>query len=368
MYRIFPMPLEKTVAPHTISLDDLIALTDEMAALVRAGVPLETGMANAARELSRKPAKLASAMSSRMQAGESLLHVLQTSPSIFPPAYVAVVEAGLCAGRLPAALEGLATSSRRAAELRRLTRASLLYPLCIALGAYALFVYSIVKIQPLVAAAYESMDRNQSSLNLMLANFGRIAFDWLPWIPVAVLAVVAVWWFKSTRATAREGRFASITPVGQVLRLGRIATFADLLALLVESSVPLAPAINLAASASGDRRLQAACQSLASNLDRGGNGMESIQPTESSNSSKVGLPPLLRWQLTGGGSRNALAESLRTTAEAYRRRAIRLDDWLRLYLPLGLLVGIGGASVLLYALTMFVPWFEMLQNIGAGHR
>ena len=112
------MSLEKSSSPYTVSLDDLIALTDEMAALVRAGVPLEAGMASAARELSRKPAKLAGAMSQRMQSGESLLHVLQTSPNVFPPAYVAVVEAGLRAGRLPAALEGLATSSRRAAELR----------------------------------------------------------------------------------------------------------------------------------------------------------------------------------------------------------------------------------------------------------
>src|SRR5262249_53189976 len=40
------------------SLDDLIALTDEMAALVRAGIPLEEGLTYVARDLARRPGRI----------------------------------------------------------------------------------------------------------------------------------------------------------------------------------------------------------------------------------------------------------------------------------------------------------------------
>jgi len=39
---------EKSSALTGVALDDLIALTEEMAALVRAGVPLETGLTHVA--------------------------------------------------------------------------------------------------------------------------------------------------------------------------------------------------------------------------------------------------------------------------------------------------------------------------------
>ena len=93
-----------------ISLDELVALTDEMAALSRAGVPFESGLAQAARDLAKRPGLMAATIAQRMQQGESLQQVMADSPQIFPPVYRAVVEAGMRSGRLSVALEGLAMS------------------------------------------------------------------------------------------------------------------------------------------------------------------------------------------------------------------------------------------------------------------
>ena len=87
----------------SISLDELIALADEMAALAGAGVPLEHGLIDAAGDLSGRSGKLATDVAHRMQAGESFLHIISNSPGLFPPAYRAVVEAGTRTGRLASA-------------------------------------------------------------------------------------------------------------------------------------------------------------------------------------------------------------------------------------------------------------------------
>ena len=86
--------------------DDLIALTDEMAALVRAGVPLETGLAEMATELCGKQRNVANNVAAQLRAGKTLPQVLERSPETFPPIYTAVVEAGLRSGRLSSALRG----------------------------------------------------------------------------------------------------------------------------------------------------------------------------------------------------------------------------------------------------------------------
>ena len=103
-----------------VTLEQLIALGDEMAALVKAGVPLEEGLTEFARDMPGQPGKLAKMLGERMSAGESLPHILASEPDQFPPVWRAVVEAGLKSGQLAAALESMSTTARRVAETRRL--------------------------------------------------------------------------------------------------------------------------------------------------------------------------------------------------------------------------------------------------------
>jgi general secretion pathway protein F len=161
-----------------VAPEDLIALTEEMAALVRAGVPLEQGLTQVARDLARRPGTIAAELARRMQAGESLTHILASSPETFPPSYCAVVEAGMRSGRLPAALEGLASASRQLAEMRRMTRLAMLYPVFVALLAYGLFIGSLIWLQPRITHTYEVMEAPPSAINLALADLGRSAPDW----------------------------------------------------------------------------------------------------------------------------------------------------------------------------------------------
>jgi type II secretory pathway component PulF len=345
-----------------LSLDELIALTDEMAALVRAGVPLESGLAQVALDMARRPCQLAALLAGRMQRGESLEHILSSSPETFPSAYCAVVKAGVRTGRLSTALEGLAVASRRASELRRLTRMALLYPIFIALLAYGLFVGCLFWFQPQVTQLYRAMHVAASQLNLGLSALGRNAEVWMPWIPLVAIVALSVWWYRSSSATARQPRWLQITPAGRLLHASQLATFTDLLALLIESETPLPEAVVLAAEAGGDRQLLVAAREFATKSERGAFAQPQLAKTDNR---IAGFPPLVNWLLTGG-NQATLAESLRTTASAYRRRAIRLDDWLRMYLPLGLTIAIGGSAVLVYALSMLGPWYQMLLHLAQG--
>ncbi len=86
------------------TLEQLAALSDEMAALVRAGVPLEQGLEALGGELPGRSGELATLLASRMDAGEGLPQILADEDERFPPVWRAVVEAGFGSGHLCAAL------------------------------------------------------------------------------------------------------------------------------------------------------------------------------------------------------------------------------------------------------------------------
>ena len=149
----------------------------------------------------------------------------------------------------------------------------------------------------------------------------------------------------------------------KLLAESRAAGFAEILALLVEHQTPLTEAVVLAAESSGDPRLTLAAKQLAAEIGAGIASGAHEQSAAGRPQGLVDIPPLLRWLIATGGNQATFAAALRDAADTYRRRAIRRADWLRLYLPMLLTLGIGGTVVVLYALSLFVPWTSMLYQL-----
>jgi hypothetical protein len=244
-----------------LSLADLVALNDEIVALVRAGVPLERGLAQLAREAPGRLEKL----SQRLARGEPLAQALAAERSGLPPLYAAVVEAGLRAGRLPAALEGLAAAARRLDELRRAASVALVYPIIVLLVAYEFILFAFVKLIPALAVSYEDFGSRAAGFMHRLGDFGAAVGPHAQWVPIAIVLGVLVWLWQSSRAVVMEpvwaGRLLGWIPwFGRMRALGQAAAFAEMLALLVEHHTPLDEGLPLAAAATGSRRWQQAAE------------------------------------------------------------------------------------------------------------
>ena len=131
------------------------ALNEEIAALARAGVPLERGLLRAGSDLSGSLKRITQALGSRLSRGESLPKALEAEKAAIPPLYRAVVEAGARSGRLPAALEGLARYVRSYSEARAAIGVALWYPILVLSLAYGLFLGLVIEIVPRFIGAFE---------------------------------------------------------------------------------------------------------------------------------------------------------------------------------------------------------------------
>ncbi len=338
----------------SISLDQLIALNDELAALSRVGVPLERGLIQISDDMPGRLGRITEEMGRRLEAGESLAHIVSETDGRFPPLYRAVVEAGIRGGNLTAALDGLSSTVRRVAELRKLVGFSLIYPLAIIGLAYMMFVITISYTTPGLLSLHGELELSGNWWLERLVMLGQSSGKWWPWPPVIGAVVLLAVWLWSGRSGGDHGLWGRLPTFGRVMRAGRVASFAEVFKLLVEQAVPLDEAIVLAASASGDASLQRASDEMARQI-RG--GRQADTPV-------LGFPPLLHWMIANSSGSEQLGAALGQMARRYHARAQRLSQWMTVYLPMVLAAGLGGTATLLLALITLGPWLQILYQLG----
>jgi general secretion pathway protein F len=345
-----------------MSLDQLIALNDELAALSRAGVPLEKGLIHLGGDLPWKLGRVASSLGRRLEGGQTLPQALKDETEI-PDAYRALVAAGIRSGRLTSALEAISSLLRRAAETRRLIAVAMIYPVLLVVVAYALLVFSTTKTMPPVVEAWSDWSHHSGALSAQrwLETIVSWGMPLLPWI---LGALILAWWIRVRYVTSldggRSGRkhrwWSTHAPtVRGTLQAGRMATFAETLAVLIENEIPLTEAVPLAAGASGDRRLSVSARDFASRLCDG-----TDTPT------LAAAPPMLAWVLGTAHDQKGLVRALHRIADSYHRRAQWMSRWLSVFLPVLLTTCVGGSVVVVYALATIWPWSSLLCEIAKG--
>lgn len=343
-----------------VTLEQLVALNDEIASLVRAGIPLESGLCEGA-DASRAGGDFAHTLVARMQAGASLVEALEAEEDRIPRVYRTVVEAGVRAGRLSVALEALANFSRDVLDLRRQIGAAMVYPLIVCSLGYALFLVFMVDLVERFRETYTMFRLPiHGPLRFLITVVQRAELWW--WIPPAMLLAGLIWWICTRQANALGFRGAA-RPLGWIPGVRRIgkylqcANFAELLALLMEHEVPLGEGLRLSADATTDRNLQRAAHRLAEVVERGGTAAD--EPATSAE-----FPPFLNWVLAQGGQGARPVRMLRHAAGFYRRRAMNLTNWFKVLFPMMTALVIGGGITLLYMIALFGPLAVFWKDLG----
>lgn len=347
------------------ALAEFIALNEEIAALVHARVPLEQQLARLGRDLPGSTGHLAQRLSARLAAGESLDTAVAAEGGQLPAAYRATIVAGLESGQLGGALESLVDSASRMDDLRRVTGMALLYPLLVMAVACLLFAIMMTLLVPRFDWFYEP----HFGFLEGLAHWPRIVWSLAIGVPVVVFLLTTVWWWRSGRAyassTAGMGLLAWLPWVGRVHRCSQAATFAELLHLLVRQNLPLDRALVLAADATDDQSLGAAAHQLAARVQQGDEAAELLSTGMDARFQDI--PPLVRLALCQSANRGLFTNGLHQAAEAYRDRALQSAEWYTEYLPLLLMLGIGGTMTLAFALLVFWPYTSMLYELSRSN-
>ena len=342
-----------------ISLEDLIALNEEIAALVRAGIPLELGLGSS-RGTPKNLRAITERLRLEMARGGSLPEALQRCGADLPPSYLAVVEAGLKSNRLSDALISSAAFARTLLEMQRGLRSALVYPVLVLCVAYGFFLVMLSDLLPRMINMLTEANATPDSLVRALQFLSQTVVYWGPALPAGAL-LGAIWMGLvplgvSQRPAAMLDRLRFLPWMGRIVNDVQSASFCQLLALLVERDVPLPEALEVSGSASADDRLARECRQIASELRKGLPLNQALQTSRR-------LPAFTRWMLSAGQAQGALPSVMATLGDVYRLRARSRLELFRMSAPLILTVVLGGGAVAAYAFLLFVPMRNLLMEL-----
>ena len=265
------------------------------------------------------------------------------------------------AGRLPAALESLAGAVRRTAETRRAVITALLYPVIVFSLIWTFMALFTSILAPLINESLGKLSVPNVRIFQFLTNIGAWAYLWGPLgvilIVLGFYKIAYRWKQIASFGDERQWRRLKKIPwLGRMVTYTHYASFAELLAVLLEQETPLPDALRLAAGASGDSEL---LQSIAGVVEK----IRSGRPIAGDEGLKI-LPPLLRWMLPAVSRTHLLLPALRRAATIYHEKADYYAGLLRIYVPLLLIVCVSGGLTLCYALALFIPYAGMLRALG----
>ncbi len=336
------------MSTSSLTLEQLIALNDELVAITRMGVPLELGLRGLGHELPGQLGQVTETLQQKMDSGQDLGSALSDSAAGIPPAYQAIVRAGIESGRLSTALESVAESARRVGEVRRGMRIAFFYPLTVTILAYLVFVWSVVQWSPILVEFYEDGSFSTLPIFSWMLVLRDTAKWWAPVLPLVFVLPLALWYYRSRRSTDQ--------PLHSLRHLSRVATFTELLASMVENAVPLPRALSVAADASGSRAIERECHQWAAQIERG----EAISADAQQQSA---VPVWIAWLLQHGSNHARLANNLRQAARAYQNDVLRRSRWLARVFPIWVTILVGGTATLLTAVLVAGPWFYVLFRL-----
>ena len=358
--RIF-QPFEETIMSQSSpSLDDLIVLNREIAALVKAGIPLELGLRGLSGSVGTRLGRLSERLSKRMASGVSLPDALAEEGPAVSPIYTAVMEAGLASGRRPEALESLAASGQLIQDTRRRVFLAVLYPVICAIVGYVMFCGFLAVIAPQLVHAAE-MFRFPMSWPIELARtLHRHRMYAISVVPSIVLSLFVVTLLLRNNIARVPWKWLSsfcwVPGVASIRRSQNWAQFTELLAMQLEHSTPLARAFTLAADTTDNNRFHREARHVSENLAQGNTLSKSLSSVSS-------LPPLVRWMLVTGEKQGTLTLTLRQLADTYRRQALRQAADLKTWLPVIITIGVTGTIGLAYGLVFFIPLRALLFGL-----
>ena len=335
---------------NDVTLDDILALNEELAALDAAGIPLRLGPAGSRGVSAEALRRCQENFTLRANLGQPLESAMMENEQL-PPVYRGALAAGLRSGQLAATLDGISRQATADQQMRSLVGRSFVLPLILLVLTLLGFVGLCLYYAPTLEQMYQQMRRPPSAPLTVLVT----ACQWLPyWATAAGLLVLGgcIYW--------RSGRGAWQPWVPGARRYTQAvqnANFANQLALLTEKGIPLAEGLPLAASVTGDEKLISASSALAEAYARGDRlptDAVELQP----------LPPLLRWALTGDLGDQPLPEVLRFAETTYRHKAERREAVWRFVLPGMIGALLGGLIIFCYGLSLFVPYVYLLEDLS----
>jgi type IV pilus assembly protein PilC len=229
---------------------DLMNLSRQLAAFMRAGIPLLAAIAVLGEE-STKPAvrNVLAEIGADLRAGSTFAEAVDRFPKDFPPFYRGILRSAELTGRLDSVLDQLSTYLDRDLEARRKIKGAMMYPAVVAvLSIGAVAILSVV-VLPKFVDFFASLDVPLPLTTRLMLSFSAFVTAWWWAILGGTVAAVVGYLLGMRSKSVRRRRDALLMKVpvlGIIVRYSAVERFTRLLGSMIRAGVPLPDALTVA--------------------------------------------------------------------------------------------------------------------------
>jgi general secretion pathway protein F len=339
-----------SVLPQRVGVKNLLIFTQELSTLVSAGLPIDRSLQILGTVTENARLKeVVQDILTHIVGGNSLAEALGNHPRIFSKLYINMVKAGESGGFLEVILLRLAKYLQSSKEVRDHLISVLIYPIILTAVSGLAITIMVTFVVPRFAKIFSDMGKALPLPTQMILLFSQYFRDYWWAIPVAI-ALIHIWLKLYTQDEERRWRWDSFklrwVAVGDLIKKVEVARFARTLGTLLQSGVPILPALGLTKEISQNLAISRSIAHIHDRLREGKGIAKTLEET------KV-FPPLAVHMIGVGEETGRLEEMLTKVAEAYdenvqttMRRLVALLEPV-IILVLGAVVGFIVLSMLL---------------------
>ncbi len=328
---------------------NLEQITRQLAILATSGVPIIDGIKVLAEEEKGVIKKVLVGIRERLAEGADLARTLADFPTIFPPFYINMVEAGQAGGRLGEVLENLSVFLETTEELKSRIKTAAVYPIFMLMVGTVVLFFVFVYVVPKITKIFADSGHPLPFITKVLITLSTFMQNY--WWLLILILLTAIYFIK-VLYKKHEKTFGILLNRIPILNTLYCARFMKTTGFLLESGVPMLKTLKLSSLAIGNKYLECHVLECEKKVAEGAPLSFSL----------TAFSPLLRQIIQTGQKSGKLPQMLLKAADSYEKN---FQEQVRRYLNyleptmiliMGLIVGFIVFSVLM-------PIFELNQLI-----
>ncbi|MDX1516200.1 MAG: type II secretion system F family protein [Woeseiaceae bacterium] len=341
---------------------DLIMFCRQMYTITRAGLPLLHGLKGLMETTHNEVLKAALVdILSSLESGRGLSQSMAAHPKIFTELFINLVEIGESSGTLEVSFQRLYEYLSMEREVRDKVKSAVRYPivvLCaiaVALGIITMFV--IPNFEPIFRQLGDNIPL-PTKIIMGVSNF--VVASWAYMLAAGILATAAAKaWIRTDAGRLQWDRLKLNIPVtGVIVRNAAMSRITRSLSVSIAAGLPINQTLRTVSGSIGNEWLGRKLEHLSAGIERG----EALSTT--ARTSEL-FTPLVLQMIALGEETGALPELMDEASDFYRREVDYDLDNLSAALEPILIVSVG-AIVLVLALGVFLPMWDMIARAKAG--
>lgn len=343
-------------------IGDLVLFSRQMYTITKSGIPLLRGMRSLAASTHNPVLREAlEDIVASLEAGRDLASSFARHPKLFPALYTSVIRVGETTGTLEGSFLRLADYLSQDQELQDRVKSALRYPM-IVVGVIAVAVAVLTTfVIPHFAPLFKELGNDiPLPTRILMASSTFVQHYWYLAIGTLGASVLLL-----RQYVGRErGRYQwhklklRLPVVGKLVHESILARVSRSLAISLTAGMPMIQTLNLIARSAGNDYMAERIGRLRAAVERG----DSLSRAATT----VGMfPPLVLQMMEVGEETGEISELLEDVAGYYGREVdFALKNLTSAIEPI-LVVMVGG-MVLVLALGVFLPMWQMISKVSAG--